>query len=69
MRTIMGTSHFESREKAIEYYLPYYDGDELATSAAVVAKLTAGEIHLGRPEPSRGKILLHIEEGRYYLET
>ena len=67
MKTITGTSHFSSKEAAIQYYLPYYGKDELMAAAAVTAKLQAGEIHLGKP--TTGKVLLHLDEGRYYNET
>lgn len=67
MQTIIGTCHFRSAKDAVRYYMPYYDNDELATVAAVEAKLTSAEIKIG--PPTEGKALLHLEEGRFFIET
>lgn len=64
MTTRTGTSHFVSLADAIRYYRPYGTDKK-----AVLAKIEAGEIHLGKPLLKPGqKLLIDRSEGRYIIE-
>ena len=64
---IYGTSHFASKLDAYVYYKPY-GYDDVRT--AVDRKLAEGEIHIGKPEAKPGeRVLLNVQEGRYFIET
>ena len=63
-KTIVGTSHFMSFEKVVQYYKEYgYNTDD------VLSKLSNGEIHIGKPDCNEGETL-GIDDGRYikYIE-
>lgn len=65
----VGTSHFVDLNSAVRYYMPYNDGNWRVAKAEVDAKLKAGEIAIGAPEPGEGEIvLLNKREGRYFIE-
>ncbi len=64
--TLIGTSHFISREAAIRYYQPY----EKDPVEAVRRKLAEGLIHIGLPERQPGEGLEIIDDGtRYAIRT
>lgn len=59
-----GTAHFVSEDAACDYYAR--QGDDIAD---VLAKIEAGEIHIGKPEIKEGQRLSVIKgEGRYQIE-
>jgi hypothetical protein len=64
-RVRTGTSHFRSLDAAAAYYRAYgFSYDD------VVAKLRAGEIHIGPPPAKPGDTVgLQHDEGRYFIET
>lgn len=63
-KTTHGTCHFASLTDATVYYRPYgYD------RAAVVNKLNAGEIHIGRPSVAENQIISIDSDGRYHITT
>ncbi len=66
---ITGTSHFVSRDKAIEYY-GYEGGTYRALGIAVDRKVAEGLIHIGKPSLKPGQRLIVIDDGaRYAIET
>jgi hypothetical protein len=61
MKTVTGTSHFESRFHAIRYYSYGF------TAKQVDEKLEAEEITIGRPTLKPGERLEVNGEGRYVI--
>jgi hypothetical protein len=62
----VGTSYFVSRVAACQYYAAYEPNSE----DAVVRKIAAGEIHIGKPPLQPGQRLSIIPgEGRYQIES
>lgn len=60
----IGTSHFTSVLRALNYYEPYG-----LDAADVKRKIEAGEIHIGPPTRKPGEMLHLNDEGRYIIET
>lgn len=58
-----GTSHFDSFDAARRYFRAMgFD------APAVMRKLKAGEIHIGKPRTCRGeRVTLNHDEGRYFI--
>lgn len=64
--TFFGTSYFESRKAAVEYFRAYTDDPETDVSD----RLGRGEIHIGKPEvPTGMKLYIDRRERRYMLAT
>lgn len=70
-----GTCHFPSYGAALRYYRPYCltretkRGDRTQVTRQVVdQKLTAAEIHIGRPDLKPGETLT-IEDNRYHINS
>lgn len=65
--TIIGTCHFVSLQKAIDYYR---DGEILDVPAElerdVKRKIEEGEIYIGSPDIKEGEKLVKIDNGRRY---
>jgi hypothetical protein len=63
---LVGTSHFVSKAKAIQYYQPY---EYPVAREAVEDMLANGEIHIGEPTLRPGQRLSVIDGGaRYAVE-
>ena len=60
--TVIGTSHFVSREAAVSYYSAYSELPE----HLVTTKLAEGEIKIGPPELKPGETLVVISHGTRY---
>jgi hypothetical protein len=64
--TITGTSYFPSIDAAADYYKDYH---YTSTRAAVMRKITDGEIHIGKPTLKQGQRLVLVDNGlRYGIE-
>ena len=60
-RMTIGTAHFVSLSKAVRYYRDYgFTADD------VVAKLDAGEFHIGKPTIKEGERLVLLDDGTRY---
>ena len=65
----IGTSHFVSRERALQYYDRLSFANRV-TLREIEAKITAGEIHIGPPKLQEGEHLSVIDNGcRYAIIT
>lgn len=61
-----GTSYFVSMAAAVRYYKDYHYSD---TKAAVLRKLSEGEIHIGKPPLKAGERLGTTDGGKRYTVT
>lgn len=62
--TTIGTSHFVSYDKALEYYQYLAVFDDVRD--LVDHKLDDGEIHIGKPLVKSGETLVIIDDGTRY---
>ena len=68
MEIIVGTSHFESEQAAVNYYYYCSDYDKDTVGRDVMDKIRKGEITIGPPELKDGERLEIIKgEGRYAI--
>jgi hypothetical protein len=61
--TLIGTCYFIGINRAVRYYRDYG-----LDRSAVIAKIAAGEVHIGKPPTKEGETLvINIPEGRYFI--
>ncbi len=67
---IIGTCHFVSFKKAVDYYHCYSDSaSPLENHRWVEAKVEASEIVIGPPKARLGEYLFVNDEGRYCVKV